>query len=121
MHEGRHCFLEKRQSLRRQIRHKKIDTCDGPARVRQTFHHMLVDQVCYPNDRDRGARVAQRIDARSDGDQDIDMKPHQFSSEVFHSRIATLTKSIFDKNILALDVAQIAKPLPKTFYFVGIV
>ena len=61
------------------------------------------------DDGDRGSCIPHR-DQRSAADEDNDVHPklREFSCEVFQVIYATLAKPIFDEDVLAFDVTQVA-------------
>ena len=110
--------LEQLQAFDACLRHHHRKPGDVAARPREAGHVAGGDRVrvAHEDDGDRRGRPFRRLGV--DGtwyDDDIDLEPNKFLRQFAHPFWLPLRPPVLDGDVPTLHVAQVAKPLPKSF------
>jgi hypothetical protein len=102
------------KALADEIRHLIGQARDIAARPRQRRDQLVADRVCDRGEHDRNERG--RLHGRDDiggrvRDDDVDLALNQLGEERRRAIEAALCPAIFDRDIAALDPAELAQPL----------
>ena len=111
-------LLEQLQAFDASLRHHDGDAGDVATRPREAGRVTGGDRVrvAKEDDGDRRGRSSRRL--RVDGtryDDDIDLEPSEFLRQFAHPFRLPLRPPVLDGNVSTLHVAQVPKPLAKSF------
>jgi hypothetical protein len=109
-------LLEQRQVLGDQCRAKEGRACEIPAGTCEAGHEAVSDRIAHSHDddrdrRSRGPRGAAR--GRGSSDDEIDLQAGELCRETGETLDVPICRAIFDLDVLAVDIAVFAQPLPK--------
>ena len=114
---GGHQLTQEFQPLRRQVNRKKIDACQVSARPSEAGDKAAFDRIGTGQEDDgnrRGYRLGggRRYSCAGRGDNG-DLFTNQFGRQRRHSVDLILGPTVFDRHVLALDIAGLFQSLAK--------
>src|SRR6266536_2087512 len=112
--KARHSTFEYLQPLSRELRTKKGRSRDVPTGPRDAVDDSVGHRIGAGrhDDGDRRCRLLEDADPRSARNDHVRLETDQLSGEGRQPIIPALRPPVFDDNILALNVAQVAESLP---------
>jgi hypothetical protein len=113
---GRHELAEELQPLGRQLHRKKVDSGRVAAGTREAGDQAKSDRVFGDTEHDRyrrGGFTRSNRSGRADRSNDLDLSTNEIGHQLWQPFGLVVAPAIFDREILALDIATLFEPLAK--------